>query len=195
MRRLAPHSKLNTSTSSLSPASPVFLSSSSPNPDLLSAHPFIHCEDPLEDGTSTEFHSSTTHPNPHDDVKTFHHRPIRCLIVVHASFLAQRDTDLLAESAHLSCAKKKMHRRLIHLFSPDPYKDKRATLNKKQKNETSNSETFVTETNQIMWTLLTGTIPHGRTIMHMVTPATEASMTAVGHFSKYTILGRTDYSY
>ena len=54
-----PHSTLNTSTSSLSPASPVFLSSSSPNPDLLSTHPLIHCEDPRQDGTSTEFHSST----------------------------------------------------------------------------------------------------------------------------------------
>ena len=32
---------------------------SSPNPDLLSTYPFIHCEDPQQDGTSTEFHSST----------------------------------------------------------------------------------------------------------------------------------------
>ena len=35
------------------------LSSSSPNPDLLSTHPSIHCEGPRQDGTSTEFHSST----------------------------------------------------------------------------------------------------------------------------------------
>ena len=28
-----------------------------------------------------------------------------CVIVVHPYFLAQRDTDLLAESAYLSCAK------------------------------------------------------------------------------------------
>ena len=48
----------HTSTSSLSPTSPVFLSSSSPNPDL-STHPLIHCEDPRWDGTSTEFHAST----------------------------------------------------------------------------------------------------------------------------------------
>ena len=33
--------------------------SSSPNPDLLSTHPLIHCEDSRRDGTSTEFHSST----------------------------------------------------------------------------------------------------------------------------------------
>ena len=59
MFHLAPHSTLNTSTSSLSPTSPVLLSSSSPKPDLLSTHPFIHCEDPRWDGTSTEFHSST----------------------------------------------------------------------------------------------------------------------------------------
>ena len=42
-----------------------------------------------------------------DDVKTFCHRPIRCLTVVHPYFLAHRDTDLLVESAHLSCARKK----------------------------------------------------------------------------------------
>ena len=59
MFHLAPHSTMNTSTSSLSPTSPVLLSSSSPNPDLLSTHPFVHCEDPPQDGTSTEFHSFT----------------------------------------------------------------------------------------------------------------------------------------
>ena len=42
----------------------------------------------------------------------------------------------------------------------------------------------MTETNQAMWSLLTNTIPRGRTIMYMVTPATEASMMAVGHFAK-----------
>ena len=36
----------------------MLLSPSSPNPDLLSTHPFLHCEDPQHDGTSTEFHSS-----------------------------------------------------------------------------------------------------------------------------------------
>ena len=35
-----------------------------------------------------------------------------------------------------------------------------------------------------MWSLLTNTIPHGRTIVNMVTPATEASMMAVGHFAR-----------
>ena len=39
------------------PAQVVLLSSSSPNPDLLSTHPLIHCEDPRRDGISTEFHS------------------------------------------------------------------------------------------------------------------------------------------
>ena len=58
MFHLAPHSTLNTSTSSLSSTSPVLLSCSSPNPDLLSPHPFIHCEDSRKDGTSTEFYSS-----------------------------------------------------------------------------------------------------------------------------------------
>ena len=62
MFHLAPHSTLNTILSlslSLSSTSPVLLSSSSPNPDLLSAHPIIHWEDPRQDGTCTEFHSST----------------------------------------------------------------------------------------------------------------------------------------
>ena len=66
MFHLEPHSTLNTSTSSLSPTSPVLLSSSAPNPDLLSTHPLIHCEDLRQDGTSTEFHSST---EPGDDSK------------------------------------------------------------------------------------------------------------------------------
>ena len=38
---------------------PVFLSPSSPNPDLLSTYPSIHCEGPRQDGTSTEYPSST----------------------------------------------------------------------------------------------------------------------------------------
>ena len=41
----------------------------------------------------------------------------------------------------------------------------------------SNSAALITETNQIMWSLF-------RTIMYLVTPATEASMMAVGHFAK-----------
>ena len=65
MFHLALHSTLNTSTSSLSlsPTSPVLRSSSSPNPDLWSKHPFVHREDPRWDGTSTEFHSSTPLPS------------------------------------------------------------------------------------------------------------------------------------
>ena len=61
MFHFAPHSTLNTSTSSLSPTSLVLQSSSSPNPDLLSTYPNIHCEDPRHDGTSTEYSSSTVH--------------------------------------------------------------------------------------------------------------------------------------
>ena len=55
-----------------------------------------------------------------DDVKTLHHRPIRCLTVVHPYFLAQRDTDLLEESAHLSCEKICID---VSRFSPDPYNE------------------------------------------------------------------------
>ena len=41
MFHLAPHRTLNTRPRSLLPASPMLLSSSSPNPDLLSTHPFF----------------------------------------------------------------------------------------------------------------------------------------------------------
>ena len=88
---------------------------------------------------------------------------------------------MLTDSAYLSCAKNCID---DSRFSPDLHKDKRVMLNKRQKNEISNSAAVITETNQIMWSLLTNTIPHGRTIMYVVTPATEASMTAVGHFSR-----------
>ena len=59
MFHFAPHSTLNTSTSSLSPTSPVLHSSTSPTPDLFSEHPFTHCKDPRQDGTTTEYQPST----------------------------------------------------------------------------------------------------------------------------------------
>ena len=52
------------------------------------------------------------------------------------------------------------------------------------KNEISHSTACITEIHQTMWSVLTNNIPHGRTIMYMVTPATEASVMAVEHFSK-----------
>ena len=42
---------------------------------------------------------------------------------------------------------------------------------KKQKNETSDSTTYVTEIHTTLWRLLTDTFPHVRTIMYMVTAA------------------------
>ena len=112
-----------------------------------------------------------------DDVKTFLHRQMRCVIAVHPYFLAQDDTTFLAESAAKICVDDSR-------FSPDLYKDKRVTLNERQKNERSNSAAFIAEANQVMWSLLTNTVPHSRTIMYMVTPATEASVMTVGHFTK-----------
>ena len=53
-----------------------------------------------------------------------------------------------------------------------------------EKDDTSSSAAFITETNQVLWSLLTNTVPHGQTIMYMVTPANEASMMAAGYFSK-----------
>ena len=57
--RVMVHPLLHATLSTSSSTSPVLLSSSSPNPDLLSTYPIIHCEDPRQDGTSTEFHSYT----------------------------------------------------------------------------------------------------------------------------------------
>ena len=108
-----------------------------------------------------------------DDVKTFHHRPLRCVTAVHPYSLAHDDTALLTRAAYLSCAR--ICTDDSRFFSQDLHKDKRVTLNKKQKNEISNSAAFITETHQAMWSLLTNTIPHGRTIVYMVPPATEAS--------------------
>ena len=85
------------------------------------------------------------------DVKTFYPRPMRCVIVVHPYPLAQEDTALLTESAYLSCGKICID---DSRFSPDLHKDKRVTLNKRQKNEISKSAAFITETNQVMWSLL-----------------------------------------
>ena len=103
-----------------------------------------------------------------DDVRTFYHRPMRCVIVVHPYPLAQEDTALLTESTFLSCAKICI---TDSRLSPDLHMDKRVTLHKKQKNDISNSTSFITETHQVMWSLLTNTILHGRIIMYMVTPA------------------------
>ena len=106
---------------------------------------------------------------------------MRCVIVVHPYPLAQEETTLLTDSAYLSCAKLCID---DSRYSPELHKDKRVTLNKRQKDEISNSAAFITEANQAMRSLLTNTIPYGRTIMYLVTPATEATMMAIGHFSK-----------
>ena len=60
MDHFAPHLTRNTCTSSLSPTSPVLLSSSTPNPDLLPPTPFAHCKDARQDGSFSEHHSSTS---------------------------------------------------------------------------------------------------------------------------------------
>ena len=41
------------------PTSPVLFSSTSPTPGRLSTHPLIHCEDPRQDGTSSEYQHLT----------------------------------------------------------------------------------------------------------------------------------------
>ena len=116
-----------------------------------------------------------------EDVKTFCARPMRCVIVVHPYPHAEEDTTPLTDSAYPSCAKICID---DSRFSPDLHEDKRVTLNKRETEERQIQQAFITETNQAMWSLPTNIIPHGRTVMYMVTPATEASMMAVGHFSK-----------
>ena len=73
---------------------------------------------------------------------------------------------------------------------PDLHKDKRVTLNKRLKNEISNSAALITETKLIIWILLTNTIAHGRTIVYTVTPGTEGRMMAVGHRAKKFDIGK-----
>ena len=92
--------------------------------------------------------------------------------------LAQEHTTLLTDSAFFSCAKRCIDDSRL---SPDLHKDTRVTLNKSQKSDISNGAAFITETNQFMWSLLTNNLPHGRPILYVVTPATEAR---VGHFAK-----------
>ena len=65
-------------------------------------------------------------------------------------------------------------------------------LNKRQKNEMSNSAAFIAETNHVMWGLLINTIPHDRTIMYMATLAIEASMMTVGHLTKMSDPGKNE---
>ena len=103
---------------------------------------------------------------------------MRCATVVHPYRLERENSVLLKQYGFLSCAQICVD---DSRFSPDMYKDS-VTRNKKQKSEISDSTAHITETHQTMWSLLTNTIPYGRTIMYMVTPATEASMMAVGHF-------------
>ena len=130
-----------------------------------------------------------------DDVKTFHHRPMRCVIVVHPYSLAQEDTALLTGNSLLSSRVQK-YAWTTHVSLQTCTKTSGVTLNKRQKNEISNNAALITETNQVMWSLLTNAIPHGRTIMYMVIPATEASMMAVGctFLQEILILERTDCS-
>ena len=114
-----------------------------------------------------------------DWVKTFSHRPIRCLIIVHPYLSTQRRTELLAKSVHLSRAKLYVN---VPCSPSDPYKDKRATLNKKQENETSNSETFATETNQASRNMLTNAISHGQKKLYTMISAIETSKKVVGYY-------------
>ena len=108
-----------------------------------------------------------------DDVKTSYHRRMRCVTVVYPYFVAQRDTDLVAECAHLSCAKICID---VSRFSPDLYKDKRATWNRRQKNGISD--------NEASRNLLTNIILHVRTSMYMMISAIGAGKKAVGYSFK-----------
>ena len=75
-----------------------------------------------------------------DDVKTFyHHRPMRCVIVVHLYFHAQKNTDLLAKSAYLSCAKKCID---DSRFFSRRVQGQARDVEQEQKNEISNNSAY-----------------------------------------------------
>ena len=113
------------------------------------------------------------------DVKMFYHRPIRCVASVHLYFLAQRDTDPLAENAHLSCARMCID---VSSFPPDQNGDKHATSNRRQKKELSNGETLATETKQVSRNLLTNIILYGRTIVYTMNSAIGMDKKSVGYY-------------
>ena len=93
----------------------------------------------------------------------------------------------MTEYAHLSCSEMCVD---VSSFSSDFYEDKRATLNRRQKNEISNSETFVTETKQVSWNLLTNIILHGRTIGYMINSVMGAIKKAVEYYFRIYDLGK-----
>ena len=108
-----------------------------------------------------------------DDVKIFSHRSMRCMIVVHPYTFLQ---DPGPPSAYLSTADPVAD----GSFTTDLQKDKLVTLNKQQKKTLTINQTSINEADDTMWNLLTNTIPHGRTIMLVITPDTEMCRTAVG---------------
>ena len=116
-----------------------------------------------------------------DWVKTLSCRPSRCLIIVHRYFSTQRRTELMTKSVQFSRAKLYVS---VPCSSSDLYEDQRATLNKKQENGTSNSETFAMGMKQASRNLLTNTISHGQTIVHTMTSAIKTSKKAVGYSIK-----------
>ena len=116
-----------------------------------------------------------------DDVKTICYRPIRSLVVGHSYFLTRRDTESLAKSVHLS--RVKMHIN-VSRFPSNPFKDKYPTLNERQRNETSNSQTLATKTKLASQNFLTSTISHDRTIEYTMISAVKASGNTVGHSFK-----------
>ena len=65
-----------------------------------------------------------------------------------------------------------------------PFNDKYPTLNERHKNETSNSQTLATRTKLAPQYLLTGAIPHFRTVEYRIILAIEASGKTGGHSFK-----------
>ena len=90
------------------------------------------------------------------------------------------------ESAFLSCGETYVD---DSRFSPNMHKDKLVTLIKRQESEISDTTAYIAEIHQTMWSTLPNTILQGRTIMFLLTPATEASTMAVEHFDKIFDLG------
>ena len=110
-----------------------------------------------------------------DDVKTFCHRPIRCVAKCPPIFYSTTGHRPVGRT----CTPRAKTYIDVSSLSPDLYKDKHATLNRRQNNVISSSETFVTETKQVSRNLLTNIISCGRTITYMTNSAVGADKKAI----------------
>ena len=98
-----------------------------------------------------------------DDVKTFPYRPMRCRIVVHP-YAFHPDPSQGQPSAYLS-----MDPSVGEPFTPDLQNEKHVALRTRKKKTLSTNQTLIDEAEDTMLNMLSNSIPHGRTIMQVIT--------------------------